>query len=201
MIYSIDKYLKKNTAPYIRELLYVLCIDLIIVLLLCFIFLIPNWSSVSDVRGIVLALACIILIYITVELFFNYRLGLLAIIDKYKGDYREYEGIITDYIVESSASGWLWNSIIPKLYPKQLGVNRFRILFISNGAEEFTRIIMSRDKGIQIYNMLMQNKNSRVRLIVCKRSKILLSIESSHSQQANGKGGAYKFIDINNTFL
>ncbi len=195
----IDKFLKRNTSPYIKEMLYVIFIDVFIVALICAVFLV---GTLDSGQSVVQPLIIIVSVYIFVELVFNYSLGLLSLIDRSKGDYIEKKGMIVDYAVESSWSGWLMTSIITKMYPKELAVNRYRMQYKDiDGNIDFVRVVMSREKGSKVYQNILKKNNFNIHIMYCKRSKILLCFELGDVQnEKNKKGLTYHINDINNSF-
>ncbi len=106
--------------PFRREARYCFGLDLLIsfVLAICF-FLLHLFSS---------PLFCMIIpLYFLIEIIVNYRIGLLSRLESKRRLFVSTLVSITKIQDEYSPSG-RWNSIIPKLYPPHLRVNRYRII-------------------------------------------------------------------------
>ncbi len=125
-------------SPYRKEALYCLMIDVIITLIcstVCFLIEIQQSAP---------ALFLIFPAYFIAEIIVNYRLALLSILEVRNQSYVCKEVTVTQIKIEDSASG-RWGSIVPKLYSKSLGVNRYKILCVDANNEKIKlRCAMSR---------------------------------------------------------
>ncbi len=106
--------------PFLREARYCFVLDTLIsfAVVICF-FMLNLFSS---------PFFCMIIpAFFFIEVIVNYRIGLLALWERKKQLFVSTKVCIIEMREEYSPSG-RWNSIIPKLYPPHLGVNRYRLI-------------------------------------------------------------------------
>jgi hypothetical protein len=125
--------------------------------------------------------------YYGLQFLFNYRLGILALIDRVKKDYESKVISIESVKIESSWSGWLWHSIITSFYPKELEVNRYKIICSDeSGNKDTLRLVMSREQSISLYDLfIMEYKISEIQTTYCKRTKILIKLDMINDVKKN----------------
>lgn len=137
------KELFRAYSPYRKEALYCFAIDVIIVIvgiatLVC--LGLPHYAPV---------LFLIFPGYFVLEILINYRLAILSIIEERTQNYILKDVSIIGMRVEDSASG-RWGSVVPKLYPGNIGMNRYKILCIDSNKHKLSlRRVMS-NKNAQL---------------------------------------------------
>lgn len=154
--------------------------------MLCFILEIFIWScawllfflidmdNTAKRYFLILTILCFI-----ISVFFNYWTALLALVDSAKGNTVKKSVRIIDFKTEGSWSGWLWHSNIPRFYPENKMVDKFKLYFVDeNGKKKFVRAILSIEKRKIIYKLFLDNPNNTyVDICYLKNSKILLSFD------------------------
>ena len=114
------KYFSIAYAPFQREARYCFTVDLFISLVVAVIFFLLNLFSSTFFRWIIPS-------FFLIEIIVNYRIGLLSRLESKIGAFISAKICISEIQDEYSASG-RWNSIISKLYPPNLRVNRYRVI-------------------------------------------------------------------------
>ena len=153
--------------PYFKEALFCLWFDIIIELIIsAFLVLIK-----------VAFLLWIIPIFFVFELFANFRIAVLAIIERRKSRYAIKDVYITDLHIEDSASGH-WGSILPRLYPPNLQIERYRLTCTGpDGKKIMLRCAMSTSKR-RILNKFL-GKNCILKVTYGRMSKIVVKFDGA----------------------
>lgn len=172
MLKNKTVFSEENKKVYLYEMLACFIMDTFVILLFSALILSCYDGKISD---LVLIIIVIVLYFISATIL-NYRKGILEIIDLIKKDTIVQTVTLVNYKIESSWSGRLWHSIIAKFYPKEYGVDTYRLYFINeNGKKKYVRLIMSVKKRSKIFN-ICEDKQNKVEICYLKRSKILLSL-------------------------
>lgn len=155
-------------SPYRKEALYCFVIDIITVFVCSAVFIligIPHYAPL---------LFLVFPTYLVVEILINYRLAVLSILEEWNQIYVLKDILIVGIKIEDSASG-RWGSVIPKLYPKELGIKRYKIKCIdSNKAEMSLRCVMS-NKNAKLLSSRIDSESALLRTVVIGRySRIIL---------------------------
>ena len=155
--------------PYFKEALFCLWLDIIIALII----------SVFLIMTKVTFLLWIIPIFFVFELFVNFRIAVLAIFERRKSRYATKNVYITDLHIEDSASGH-WGSILPRLYPSNLQIERYRLTCTgSDGEKIMLRCAMSTAKR-KILNKFL-GKNCMLKVTYGRMSKIVVKYDGAES--------------------
>lgn len=143
---SIDqKIVKRAYEPYRKEAMHCFLEYILVVLVCGVVFLI--WRIQNPNIYIVVGIGC--LLFFVLEIFLDYRLALLSWIEEHWRLYDIKEVQMVRIKVEYSPSG-KYESIIPKLYPKELGVNRNKIKCIDFDNKKFSLRSAMGNKNAQI---------------------------------------------------
>ena len=119
-----EDYYHNAYEPYILEALFCFGLDLLLSLLM--IIIIVKYGLFES------TFFCLAIpVYFLVAVFVNYRIALLSILERINKAYISTSFCIYEIQEEWSASG-PWGSIIPKLYPKNQGVDRYKIIGIDS---------------------------------------------------------------------
>ncbi len=163
------KKISFRIEPYVQEAFIQMIIDVIIVAL---VVVFSVWASFP-------APVCvgIILVFISAEMIFAYRVLILALLDKLKGDFVTETLEIQKFIPEFSFCGdRLGNSHIRFFYSKELGVSRYKIKAFWNGEKRKLRAVMSY-KRLKNLSSLEDNKIKLLNITYLKRSKIIINVD------------------------
>ena len=147
-------------SPYRKEALYCFIVD-ILILIVSFIVIFSIKLETYTIQ-----LLWIIPVYLIAEVFLNYRLALLSLIEeKCRGGTVLATVEIKRISRESSLSG-RWESVIPKLYPKEMRVERYKINCTDpNGKKIVLRRAMSM-KNAQLFDKMIECDSMRRRTVV-----------------------------------
>lgn len=140
---DLNKYEIAHYLPYRKEAMYCFTLDIVIVVVICVLFF------VMEIQFYMPVLFLILPTYFIIESFFNYRLALLSFFEVCKNSYMSKDVYIVDINIENSASGH-WGSIISKLYPKAVGMERYKIICVDTNNVKLT------------LRSAMSNKNSQL---------------------------------------
>lgn len=134
--------IKKNTLPYIKESIIAFSISSIIIIFgIILLYSVAEYEFYKVLLFIIIPLTSI---YFIIEYAFNYRLGVLAYIDKRNNDFITAKltilNIEKDYSL-SSKNG----DLVSKFYPKNMGVMRYKIITQDEYGKKVTiRAVMSK---------------------------------------------------------
>ena len=119
------KIANRAYEPYFRESFYCLGTSVMVSFILIVATVIFSVAiDTSAVFLLVVALPSLVIM----DCAFNYRLSILALIERRKCDWKKAELRIIKLSIESSWSGPKGESVIPKLYPKEQEVNRVKLI-------------------------------------------------------------------------
>lgn len=146
---------KKKTArayeSYYREALYCLIVDVLISLEIIIIACLLNMPILIMLVPLMFLGDC----------FINYRIAILSLIEKISMKNKKIEVKVVDIKIESSWSGWNFESVIPKLYPQKDNVLRYKIVcFDTSGKKKIFRIVMSRKKYLKFLEIFIKPSNT-----------------------------------------
>ena len=175
--------------PFHKECLHCIAVDFAVVLVMLVGVLFISTKG-YDLKVLLTGAGAILALYFLVEFFLNYRLSILARLEK------QFHLIIADELLyediseEFSFSG-RWGSILPKLYPKEKSVGRFRVRM--RNREEESISLRCAVCGKQ-WNQKPPAEKRFVRVVYGKYSHIILSWEGVYLRK---KSGLYErsFID------
>ncbi len=163
------KMISFRIEPYVQEAFIQMIIDVILVAL---VVVFSVWASFP-------ASVCvgIILVLISAEMIFAYRVLILALLDKAKGDFVTETLEIQKIIPEFSFCGdRLGNSHIRFFYSKELGVSGYKIKAFRAGEKRKLRAVMSY-KRLKNLSSLKDNKIELLNITYLKRSKIIINVD------------------------
>jgi len=167
----------KSTSPYINESMYLFLLDSVILLVFaCFFLIIPTTIPMARRVGFVSAVA---VLHYLVQFVANYHLGVLAFLDRRKGIYACENLLIRSVTVESSWSGWLWSSLVSTFWPRELAVERYKLLTVDEfGNKKNLRCVMSRAKLIELKNFIgFCSYTERLKVSYLRRTRIALRFD------------------------
>lgn len=166
----------ESAKPYIKESIYSFIILTFVLSGVFFIFVMIVGDEIPK-RNLVILIFGLSFFCYCIDFWWNYKLGVLTIIDITKKDFI-IEDVLIQYIaVEPSYSGRSFKSIVRRFYPAELAVDRFKIIYKDEfGDEGMMRLVMSRNKHINIENLFIQNEIIS-RITYCKRSKVVIRFE------------------------
>ena len=155
-------------SPYRKEALYCLGIDGIVAFVCCAVFFLQKVHTFAP------ALFLIIPGYFILEMLINYRLAILSFIEERNQSYIQKEISIVGMKIEDSASG-RWESAIPKLYAKNLRMNRYKIMCIDSNKEKISlRRVMSNKNAQLLSDKIHDESPLRRTVVIGKYSRIIL---------------------------
>ena len=157
-------------SPYRKEARYCLIVDLIISVFGC-VLVFYMYALVNKTAIWLLGAFPSLLI---IESFVNYRLAILSLIEEKHQLVVQKTVTLGTFKKEDSASSH-WGSIIPKLYPKEMNMQRYKMRCIDTNGEKLTlRCAMSLRNAI-LFDKMMEDETTRKRtLIIGKYSRIIL---------------------------
>lgn len=160
--------LEKRLQPYIRESLTSFCIASLINL---FIVVVAIINDVLRYPFLIMGA----LYYIT-EYLFNSRLGIKASWDKkHKATYSETVEMIE--IKDDIQFTGKWNSLLATFYPKELHVERYRIICKTDSQKKIIiRSAMSHDRLSALY-ILHHDYSYKYIITVSEKARILINID------------------------
>ncbi len=168
---SIDqKIINRAYEPYRKEAMHCF-VEYILVVLACgVVFLI--WKIQTPNIYIVLGIGC--LLSFVLEIFLNYRLALLSWIEERRQLYEVKEVQMIRFKEEYFTSG-KYESIIPKLYPKDIGVCRNKIKCIdSNNKNLSLRSAMGNKNAQMLIDEIKKRTGVRRTVMVGKYTHIIV---------------------------
>jgi len=184
---ELNKNIKKAYEPYCKEFIYCFIIDIFIVISTIVIFITIGALNEFPIIFIIIPL------YFIIECFINYRIFLLSRLEIKLSKNKTQNLKINKIKVESSASGWLWNSVIGKLYPKELGVERFKVECVDENNKTITlRMVMSIKKHEKFLYAIKSKPNSYESITYGAQTKIILYF--------NKQNKCEKFYELNYYF-
>lgn len=156
--------------PYRKEALYCLVVDVLIILG-CAAMVIT--TGVRD-RGILSLFGGFFVLFFVIEIFTDFRLGLLSRIEESCQLYVQLVIQVVQIKEEHSTSGH-WGSIIPKLYPKNLNVQRYKIsCFDSNMKKLRLRSAMGEKNAQALYDIVTKNNSMKYTVLIGKYTHIIV---------------------------
>lgn len=157
-------------VPYFQEAILQIILDIFIIVTISIIFTLLKFPIIS--------LIFISVSYFAIVLFFHYRVIILALIDKRKGDYITETVSIKKFVDEFSFAGdRLGNSKIRFFYPKEMQVRKYKLNTISNYNEKKNlRSVMSFRRLVQ-FMVLDKQQIEYIQVTYLKRSKILIQVD------------------------
>jgi hypothetical protein len=176
-----SKFALANTQAFYKEAGLAFIIDFCAIVVL-WAFGISEFSGMESAefnKG-VLGMGCILACYLILAIFLHYNIGILQLIDIKKGDVIKCSGKIYDYKTESSLSGHLGHSNVRWFFPKEMGVDRYKLRYVDeDGKKHFVRLIMSFEKRMIVSHGFLDNKAvDYVEIQYLKRSKVLISLKA-----------------------
>ena len=155
-------------SPYRKEATRCLAID-VLVSFLCGIILFIVGIQTNAVWTF-----WVIPIYFFIELFVNYKFAILSLIEEKNKCVVLAVVTIEKKEIEDSASG-RWGSIIPRLYPKELHMQRYKITCTDeSGKKILLRSVMSINNA-KLFNKMLETTSMCKRTIIAgKYSHIIL---------------------------
>lgn len=175
---KLEKNALKAYQPYYEESSYCIWIYVVVSFVLVAVFL--AFGHYAHDSKIMVIGACIIGIYAICEFFANHRLAVAALIESKKKNWKKQKLTIRKIKTEASWSGHLWESVIPKLYPKGQSVSRYKIICMDeNGQKVVLRIVMGGKKYQIIQDRVFQSLDTRCTIYYGAKSKIIIFFESN----------------------
>ena len=176
---DFNKYSKRAYAPYFKESIH--CIEVFVfvsIILLVLFSILFVYLEISAYYILIIGLV----VYALLDCAFNHRLSILAVTEMRKGDWIKQEVVIKDIILEHSSSGYMGQSVIPKLYPKELGMERYKLVCENEKKEKVVlRTVMSRRKHKLLVNQIFIEKGAKSFIYYGKRTKIVLCYKSGEA--------------------
>ena len=155
--------------PYFREAMFCLWRDILIALIVSVFFILTK----------VAFLLWTIPIFFVFELFVSFRIAVCASSEYRKSQYVTKNVYITGVHIEDSASG-KWGSVLPRLYPYNLQMERYRLTCTGSDGEAITlRCAMSTSKQKTINKFV--EKNCMLRVTYGSMSKIIVKYDGTES--------------------
>lgn len=177
------EHIKRAVSPYHRESLYCVALDLMALVACTGLFALIGFEKSAP------SLFWILPLYLLVECFVNYRISIQSIIAIAFRHFTSQVLRIEKMSVESASSGWLWNSVIETLYPKALGIRRYKIRCREeNGKSLKLRMVMSQQKASRIASLIVLQPGSGYLITYLGYSRIILDIGRSPSSSGNVMG-------------
>ena len=169
---------QKAYRPYRLESIYCIITYVIVVLVLFIVFLAFGYNNKIKMTGIYIS---IIVVYTICNFFFNHLIHVMTTIEYKKKNWIKQELTICQIKKEASWSGHLWESIIPKLYPKEQLVDRYKIICTDkNGKEVILRSVMGGKKYQIIQDRIYNSLDTKCIIHYGKMSRIIIFFESNN---------------------
>lgn len=165
------KLAEKAYEPYFEEAIYCLenyiiaCLAVIILFILCsFVFAVNMWPLITLALGILTILECL----------GNFRLSFLAKLENRRLLWIKRNLTIIK-ITEDFSTSTRWGSILPKLYPKNQRMNRYKLICVDQNQKRYKlRSAMSGKKYQIIQDRLFELKNTSCEIHYGKYSHIIM---------------------------
>ena len=162
--------MRNEYRPYIKEFLYCLGIDAIIILILI-VCAVAFGAPLLKVMGLYILPA-----FLVAETAVNYRLAILICIERRSRSPIQRRAAVISIDAEWSASG-KYESIIEKLYPKEMEVGRYKIICEMPDNKRFrVRSVMVRKRAFELEMMHMKGRLNDVSVTFGPLSKIVFKI-------------------------
>lgn len=166
----VKRTMRNEYRPYIKEFLYCLGIDALIILILI-ICAVAFGEPLLHVVGLYVLPA-----FLVVETLLNYRLAILIFIERRSRSPIQRRAAVIAIDREWSASG-KYESIIEKLYPKELEVSRYKIICETPENKRFrVRSVMAGKRAFELYMMHMKGRLNGVTVTHGPLSKVVFKI-------------------------
>lgn len=170
------KNASSKLRPYYLEALLAFGIDFVVIILAWIVFLLA--SRGNDLDLVIYYVGWFSIIYLIIACLLHYNMAILGFIDQRTKSVKTKEVYVIDQKIESSWSGWQWNSNVGKLYPNK-NVERYKIKCIDkNGKKVSFRMVMSCRQFIHFINLFFLDDNKRrASITYLKFSRVVLRIE------------------------
>lgn len=167
-------FIERAYEPYLQLTLHCFCKD-IIICVLCNAALLVFGAHV-----IIPELFLWIPVFLVAECFFVYKVALLGLIEKMLKKVETEKLTLIKMRPEYDASARFGNSVMDKLYPEKMMVNRYKIICKNDkGRQCIIRFAGSRKK-MQLINDIIQKNTATVCVTYGKLSKVAFFFEGRH---------------------
>ena len=162
-----ERIFERAFAPYRKESVHCLLLDIVISIIGFGMFMLMNIPEID------MGLFLVFPVYFLVEIFVNYRISILTLIEEHLLCVVRKDVTIENCQLEYSPSG-RWGSVIPKLYPSIMKVARYKIMCTDeNGKKVKLRSVMSL-KNVQRFRKMVETTSHPQSVIIGKYSRIIL---------------------------
>lgn len=163
-----DSLLKKAYAPYRKEALHCAGLALVITIVGFLSMLLINLHQIAPILFLIFPL------YWLAEILINCRLSIYSFWEARKREYVTTTATIIQIRTENAVSAH-WGSAIPQLYPKQLRVDRYKIVgYDDSGNKVFFRCVMSGKKWQLLSDNVQKGSSLERKIIYGKYSRIII---------------------------
>lgn len=179
--YSKNKMYYSAYIPFHKECYHCLFIDFAVVFAMVIGAMFISTKG-FDNRVLWVGTCVIAVFYLLIEVFINYRLSILARVEK-RFNLIVCEALQYEDICEEFSLSGRWGSILPKLYPKELNVARFRVKMRDQCGNPIS--LRCAASGSQ-WKQKTFHETLFVHVIYGKYSHIILSWEGVHLRKVSG---------------
>jgi hypothetical protein len=171
-----DKISKKAYEPYFREAGHCFANFILISILVAIVFLSITYATGDNVIS---AALFIVAFYLVLDAIFNYRLSFLAMYEKRKCDWEKQNLVIDKIISEDTWTARLGESVIYKLYPKELHVYRYKLIcYNQSGDKVVLRAVMSAKKYRIIQDRIFNSMSTDCIIYYGKLTRIVMMFKN-----------------------
>ena len=180
----MSKVKRENSSkysPFYREAIYCLVSDLVVSIVACIVLLLFNIQNIAP------QLLLIIPTFFLICIFLNYRLAILAIIEKrfnrYVTSEIKIEKISSEYMLSSR---WRYKSAFQCIYPEKLYVGRYH-LSCQNAAGKKVKLwcVLDGKQWEMLNKICCEKKFSKIKVTYGSLSNIIVSFDGKDSFSRN----------------
>lgn len=164
-----DLQIKKAYTPYRKEALHCAGIALVITIVGSLSLLVIGLHHIAPMLFLIFPL------FWLVEMVIDCRLAIYSVLEKRKRKYITKIVTIVQIRTENAVSGH-WGSVIPQMYPKQLRVDRYKILVYDNSGNKVSlRCVMSGKKWQMLSDNVLKGGSLERKITYGKYSRIVIA--------------------------
>lgn len=166
------KFAKKAYKPYFFEARHCFMIYVLVSLIISVLFI--AFSMIYDTNTIPF-LVSVLVIYLIADCLLNYRLSFMAMLEMKSLHWNKQELTIVKISKDYAWSGYLWTSVLPKLYPKEQRVDKYKLICKEESGENIVlRSVMSGKKYQIIQDRIFDSMPTKCTIYYGKISKIIM---------------------------
>ena len=172
-----DRLIKKAYAPYNKEALHCLGINIIVLIIITTMF--AYGYSQRNFSWVWITYVVLILVYLSIEFLLYYRVWLLSKIEYKRKAYTikklKLYKLKSEYTLTKGYTADIFSMDIGTLYPKEMYVEKCKIICMDESGKKYRlRMVMSGDKQMKLRKAIESRGNTYLPITFGKLTKIML---------------------------